>query len=345
MSATPACRRRGGRHPNASAGSRSCGVRRGGFTTAVAPGKGRRRLRDRSMREAGAVRERGRHADSSATETCIQLFTEHQLRRSALDGLSEGVQELTTCARNMAAQACDDFLTGNTPGCFAPGAENDGETCLWDEQCQSGYCDLPNLAIGEHCGTCSPHLSAGDPCLNRCGLLFDLPHGLACALDTTGAGQCVPLGSEGTSCDSVRCETNLICTPASNSTRTCSVPSATFGEACDPQLGPFCDTRRGIYCNPNTHSCDLPRIVGEGETCGATGDGSLTACDARTSCGRVASTDPTGTCIALFLADGSACQVGSSGSSHCEFPAVCAHAAGTSAGTCQVVATDYCATR
>jgi hypothetical protein len=185
----------------------------------------------------------GATADSAATETCIQLFTEHQLHRSALDGLSEGAQELTACARGIRNQVCDDFLSGNTPACIAPGTKNNGETCLWDEQCQSGFCGAHDLAIDEHCGTCSPRPQETDPCASDCGLLFDLPHGLTCALDSTGAGQCVPMASEGASCDSVRCETNLICTPSGGLAKTCTVPSATVGDGCDVQVGPFCYAR------------------------------------------------------------------------------------------------------
>lgn len=297
----------------------------------------------RCEKEAGCASD-GAAADAASIETCVQVFTQHQLRRSALEGLSEGVQELTACASSIRSQACDEFLTGNTPGCFGPGTKKNGETCVWDEQCESGFCGAHNLAIDEHCGTCSPHPQETDPCVSDCGLAFDLPHGVSCALDATGVGQCVPLGSSGASCDSVRCETNLICTPPGGSAKNCSVPSAGPGEACDVSVGPFCDTRRDIYCNSNTHTCALPRIVGEGETCGAAGDGSLVECDARTSCSRAAGMDPTGTCVARFLPDGSECPAGSA-PQQCEFPAICARASGTSTGTCRVVGTDFCSSR
>lgn len=285
----------------------------------------------------------GATLDPAATETCIQVQTDHQLRRSATEGLPEDVQMLTACARSTEVQTCDDYLTGNTPGCSVHGTKTNGQTCLWDEQCQSGFCT--GSALNDHCGTCSPQPAAGDPCVSDCGLLFQLPLGVVCVSDTAGARQCVPLGSAGTSCDSAPCETDLICTPSGGSTKTCSVPSTTFGDACSTQ-GPFCDSRRGLYCNSGTHSCELPRTVSEGETCGAPGDGSLVLCDARTYCSRAAPTDPTGTCVAASLPDGFQCQAGSSAPPQCEFPAICAHAPGTSTGTCQIVDTEsYCSVR
>jgi hypothetical protein len=287
----------------------------------------------------------GATPDSTTIATCVQFFTQHQIRRSALEGLREGVEELTTCARSIRSQACDEFLSGNWPGCFGHGTKKNGETCLWDEQCESGFCGAHNLAIDEHCGTCSPHPQEADPCAVDCGLLFDLPHGLTCALDATGVGQCVPLGLEGASCDSGKCETDLICTPPSDPAKSCSVPSAGPGDACDLHVGPFCDTRRGIYCNLNTHTCVLPRVVGEGNTCGWADDASLLECDARTFCSRSSGTDPTGTCVARFLPDGSECQAGNWAPPQCAFPAICARAPGATTGTCRVVGTDYCSVR
>lgn len=285
----------------------------------------------------------GATRDSATIETCVKFFTKHQLRRSALGGLNEGVEQLTARARSISNQTCGDFLTEQSPGCMGPGTKNNGDQCIWDEQCQTGFCGEPDLGIGERCKTCHPRPTQAAPCVSDCGLLFDRPHGLVCVGDAKRPRQCVPLGSEGASCKSVECETNLICTPPGDSAPTCSIPSATLGDPCDAQFGPFCDTRRGIYCNANTHLCDLPRTVGEGETCGPSGDGSAVACDARTFCRRAVASDPRGTCVARFLPDGAACN--SSASPRCEFPAICEHAPGTSVGTCRVFGTDHSSSR
>jgi hypothetical protein len=166
---------------------------------------------------------------------------------------------------------------------------------------------------------------------------------LACVADSTGVTRCVPFGTEGDSCDTARCETNLVCASADASEpRLCRVPSAGPGDACDEGLGPFCDTRRRIFCDRSSGKCVAPRTVGPEEQCGALDDGTFADCDVRTFCRRNARTDPTGVCAALFIPDGSECQVDSSGSPDCEFPAICAHALGATTGTRRLVGTEYC---
>lgn len=255
--------------------------------------------------------------DSSSLSACARPISTHCLRRANAEGLNEGVVHVTTCARNLRRLSCDDFASVNWPGCFAAGTKLNGEACLWGDQCESRFCDIPNFAQGNHCGRCVALPGDGDPCTIGCEF-GNLPAGLACVPDSTGVSRCTPFGKEGDSCETIRCETTFICVfDQPSGQRTCQVPSAGPGDPCDPVVGPYCDTRLGLLaCDTRTGTCVPPPMLGEGEG-------------------------------VFFIPDGSTCPVNPqtappNSGRFCEFPAICEHAPGATTGTCTIVGTDYC---
>jgi hypothetical protein len=289
---------------------------------------------------------RGTPGDSASLSACIRALSTHCLRRSNSEGLNEGVTQVATCTRNLRHLSCDDFASLNWPGCFVPGTKLDGEACLWGDQCESYFCNIPNFAQGNHCGLCVSLPGNGEPCRVGCEG-GNLPAGLACVPDSTGLSRCTPYGKEGDSCETVPCETTFICVFDEASGRsTCRVPSAGPGEPCDSTVGPFCDTRRGLLaCDGRTGNCVPPVLVGEGKECGPRSDGTFADCADPTSCTRNPRTE-VGVCVS-FIPDGSTCPVSPqsappNSAGFCEFPAICEHVAGASTGTCRIVGTDYC---
>jgi hypothetical protein len=231
---------------------------------------------------------------------------------------------------------------------FPPGLKKDGETCLWYEQCESGLCDIPNYATGNHCGTCAPAVGGGEVCTIGCGLNADPSgHHLTCVPDTSGVARCVPLGTEGDRCDAVGCEPGFFCKfDEVSGTRSCH-PAAGVGDACTSNNG-FCDAHDTLLCSSSTGTCVPPRVVGEGELCGMIESPPyFTVCDEATSCDLDFRIAMTAICRPAFIPDGSACPVDPSTAPStrarlCEFPAICTHAPVEDTGTCRIVGTDYC---
>ena len=111
---------------------------------------------------------------------------------------------------------------------------------------------------------------------------------------------CVKYVEAGGTCDDTHpCLPSLYCNSG-----TCAQPAAE-GASCEVLKQGSCDLLRGLYCDPQTKTCQKIALAGAGESCGLVG-GVYTACKASGTC----DTDATlaGTCKAP-AADGASCDL------------------------------------
>ena len=131
-----------------------------------------------------------------------------------------------------------------------------GAPCAIVEQCQSGFCALPN---NHACGTCQPIPVAGASCATA-----GCPAGLSCQ-----AGTCVAYGLVGAACSSTQpCNEDLACAPsATPGSNVCQPSVATMGASCS-FTGLACDLTLGLTCNAMTSQCETVQVVQPGQACG-----------------------------------------------------------------------------
>jgi hypothetical protein len=236
------------------------------------------------------------------------------------------------CTAAIKAMSCGDFLDGATPqDCIVPGPLANGAPCYANAQCQSSVC---LLAKGSACGTCQPQPAAGASCATTgCG------HNLNCP---TAAMMCEVLGTQGAACDRLTpCASGFSCIGANAAMMkqgACQAAASSVDAPCDPkqQVMPGCDTTKGLTCN-NTLNCAVTVLAPNQGSCGKQTDGSNVQCAAGGGCYPLGAA--TGTC-ATAAADGAACDT--MNGPPCLLPARCVTAAGSTAGTCQLVDPASC---
>lgn len=204
--------------------------------------------------------------------------------RSALDcpdilfspGSTRTVENALACAEVIATWSCSDWNAGRLPDCVNVGTRPNGESCAYNSQCASGWCD----AFVSQCGACTPMPTRsvdagsgalgdaasrpppGKPCAEGacatnafCGtgnVCVALPkRGEPCAFDDLDnpycaadsrclSGRCVALGSIGDACEPKDHGWNIQCGDAS--TCECAVGDCTH-YVCTPVrlAGETCD--------------------------------------------------------------------------------------------------------
>jgi hypothetical protein len=247
------------------------------------------------------------------------------------EGTSATPASLGSCAASIAAEACDDFLSGAVPDACepAPGARATGASCLTSGQCASTYCAVQKNAL---CGVCAEPPRAGDPC----ALTDDCGRELVCSK----AGICAALVLEGDACDDARpCAPRLACTGPAGAT-SCQPTLTTEGAECDPQAhnAPDCDRVAGLYCAPKTKTCERALLAAAGEPCGLV-EGRVSVCTGGALCAGASAGEP-GVCLAP-AADDAACddKLGPP----CALPARCVTPdVTTTAGTCRAPDAALC---
>lgn len=185
------------------------------------------------------------------------------------------------CSRGIAAQSCDDFLSGILAGeCRNPGKRAVGAPCGDRWQCDSLQCVASTSA--STCGTCTALPKQGE----SCATLKICDSGLQCVADV-----CQPLRVAGETCGAAgSCIPSLACMVG-----TCQTPQQ--GAACNSQGD--CSFHQIQYCDGSTLTCEkYPlSVVGVNEACGISFD-SETICTPDAYC-RTSSSAAFGVCNKL----------------------------------------------
>jgi hypothetical protein len=176
---------------------------------------------------------------------------------------------LSACAQALSAESCGDNWSLVPAECSWQGSLADNSSCTYDQQCQSGLCDL---AAGTWCGLCKAKIPAGGSCpiTKR-----ECQNGLVCAetlcsvvtdagICNQGQWVCTMPASEGDACVSpVQCNWGLVCEGG----RCVRVKSR--GAACADGLE--CNPEEGLTCLPNPsgsgNSCQPWSWADAGESC------------------------------------------------------------------------------
>lgn len=181
---------------------------------------------------------------TESTEHCVEPLEELWRWEASLPDNGITLERVDECAESLNQSDCDDAELPKSAGppCWYPGARGDGEPCISDTQCDSGWCQ----ALPFSCGQCAPYPTAGTPC----SLATDCPDGLRCS-----NGECVSLGLPGDSCDSSSpCYDWVDCIDG-----TCRERDRKFGETCGSSIGESnCDI------NGNPLRCDFETKVCSG---------------------------------------------------------------------------------
>jgi hypothetical protein len=231
------------------------------------------------------------------------------------------------CARAEPAETCQDFLQNNpVAACLTPaGQRNDGDPCIFNSECDSGFCAIDATAS---CGSCAPPPVVGDECVDQgCG--FDL----ACTTNK----QCAAWVPAGGACDADNpCAPHTWCVTAVGATSgICMASVATEGVACDPHkhTAPGCDFNLGLYCNTMTSTCTPVVYVAVGESCALSGGDDHVCVGGATCRGTPA------TCVP-DAGDGESCDTAAGPS--CLSPARCITDGVSTSGTCQLPDAETC---
>lgn len=198
------------------------------------------------------------------------------------------------CLADYAVGECDPLGLGGWPYCSAigQGLVGVGETCTQDMMCASGWCDLTSQCPGvcgeplppdsacEYTVPCAWHqacidwqcvtfstaiLKQGDACDGNSvsGLCA---YGLSC---DTVRGSCQPLPAMGEPCAwTYGCAPGLVCSDSGACQPVSSVSAA--GQACDDNIGPFCDWSAGLGCRRDLDLAqwlDCVPFAQQGEPC------------------------------------------------------------------------------
>ena len=267
-------------------------------------------------------------------EACDERGAEACEKRAASAGKGYGVREIKTCEANQLAQTCEEWVGTLTPGCGFVGLRGNGAPCLYGSQCASGFCDEYRYYTTRNvCGVCATPPPEGGACNSSCG-----GDGMVSCVHDDGAatGHCVRLGARDDACDKTApCGTGLGCAiPSGETSGRCLPTMGDVGDACDDQVGPFCDYRRRIYCNHSTSTCTAAQNAALGQPCGTLASGEIAQC-VESACHAEQAEAVAGTCIA-YLPDGAACTFGPGTIRQCAPPALCA------SGVCRIVGGELC---
>jgi hypothetical protein len=230
-------------------------------------------------------------------QTCIARRKDDCVRELGAPGTGRTFTGEALCQYAFAFGDCAKVMTDQIPACQILGSRDNGASCTYNSQCESGNC---YLTTDQACGTCADLVAAGGDCSQG-----SCEPGLIC----NSKNVCIVPGANGDACsDDQPCDrTTYFCTPAG----TCAPVEETVGAACEPLVG--CNTWKGFLCASNS-TCVSVRLAGSGEQCGVV-SGEVVTCAANWSC------PSTGTCPS-FANDGDACGAAAGGVS-CLAPARC----------------------
>jgi hypothetical protein len=171
------------------------------------------------------------------------------------------------CASAYAAQSCADRLAGFRPiSCIVSGTRTNGQGCVYDSQCQSGFC---KLGQGAACGACADATSAGSSCATN----GDCSSRQSCAM-----GLCQSyVGLNGACSTAKPCGEELDCVNG-----TCKQQGASTGLACGGTQ-PACDFDRGLYCNSGGSCAIVAAATTQNPQCGVI-NGTRVVCTAGADC-------------------------------------------------------------
>ena len=251
----------------------------------------------------------GFHLSYGTIENCEARYggsnCENQMRSP---GSTVAPYDLLACATALSAETCGEDLLNVPTECLLKGGLADGVPCTYDEQCQSGLC---NLANGTWCGSCKPKARLGEDCspfLRSCG------NGLACANPSgdTFSWVCVTPVAAGVACQGdPECSWGLVCI-----NRQCT-PTKSLGQAC---VGRDCDDTQDLICLAKAGGggsvCSQVSYVAPGEACN---ENTASECVDNAICkGATGLRAAVGVCSAA-AGDGSPCD----SSVHCQYAALC----------------------
>lgn len=187
---------------------------------------------------------------------CIQL--------RSLPGQNWTSVAFGNCTDSIRSMTCDQFYVVRMDGrlCDVPaGSFANGAACLDSAQCQSRACS-GNLYS---CGVCVAQVGVGE----ECQASDSCPRPQICLPKTDRlASVCTTRTPIGERCDShTWCAVDTICQNG-----TCAAHMG-LGDECDEASGQsFCDSMRGLACNPTTHRCETYLASNAGEPCGQVND-------------------------------------------------------------------------
>ncbi|HEU4732086.1 MAG TPA: hypothetical protein VFT22_29530 [Kofleriaceae bacterium] len=208
--------------------------------------------------------------------------------RACLDALAGRSCDLTSQSGRVEPEACRTVFRGTL---------HDGEDCALDDECGSGFCNVPTCELACCTGAClgdaaPPRARDGESCeVARC------EDGLYCDQLTA---TCAGLKQVGETClSSVECDFGLDCDLDAG---TCG-PLPTLGDAC---TGACRD--EGTTCSSASHTCVKVGLVGD--TCSTSLDCSpLYRCDGTKRCSAGLPLDAACTAGQLCADEGAFCDV------------------------------------
>lgn len=215
-------------------------------------------------------------------QVCMNLQT------APSTGATPASSEACAQAINNGDWPCNEFLFNqNIPPACAPfmGTLGNGASCADNQQCSTGYCQLPT---NQACGTCQPAPDAGASCAQ-----YLCPVGLVCEGSTL---TCAAYANLGSMCNSSQpCNEGLTCVSAtSTASGICErgVMSG-MGAAC-VFTGAGCDYYSGLVCNAKSSTCQTAQLAPPGQACGTVADQSTTCLGGTCVRGACAANIPTG---------------------------------------------------
>lgn len=185
-------------------------------------------------------------------ETCAQQNIRYYVWQENTIDADISTTSLQQCATSTLELSCEDFNSERSSwACQPRGPRLEGDECVDDAQCETGFCAENNF----RCGQCAIPPTAGQPCVaDRCA------PGLVC-----GDGTCLPPTHYAGRCDDTHpCEGRSYC----NSAGQCVSQSQTVGDTCGVAGGVVCDFSAGYVCDGGTNQCIQFAVADEGLPCG-----------------------------------------------------------------------------
>jgi hypothetical protein len=191
-------------------------------------------------------------------------------------GTGNSPANASACAAAFATLSCNDFFDSKLPApCMPTGSLADGQPCVFNGQCTSGFCGGIRNAL---CGACAPAPQPGDSCASSaCG------HGQTCVNTTM---TCQNLGLLNSPCGpGAPCGNGMSCvngSTAGGAGPTCELAIGQVGAACGGATMPTCDGTLGLTCNgtAGARTCLANMYVGDGAACGTAEIGIAVQCQA-----------------------------------------------------------------
>jgi hypothetical protein len=202
--------------------------------------------------------------DYDTLERCERRVAQFCPDELGAAGSTRTPRDLAACARATTAAVCPAGVLKPPAECLSVGSLPAGAACRYDSQCQSAFCNAPDMI---NCGVCAPKAPQGGSCTMHtacegelqcsngtcvvpqplggpCARVADCAYGLACG--STAPRVCIERSGVNGPCtttDDCAEGPDLQCLKDSTS-GTCSPRSyAGPGEACDTSIARFCSAQ------------------------------------------------------------------------------------------------------